>query len=257
MSRESSHYSYREYARREIAEGFDELRFGGPIGGYLREYQEEQLERWIPETDGRTILDIGAGTGRTAIPLARAGARVIAADASEEMLRVAKKRAEQLDVDIEFSVSDVMDLPFASRQFQTILIFRVLMHVTDWKKAVAEICRCASEEIIFDFPPRRALAALLVPWRWLKSKWDSSVQRFRVFSLSELRREFQKHGFRFEEVERLWFLPIAVHKKIGKRGFTTGIETFFARLGLRRLFGAPITVRAKRNQEQDANTNRT
>jgi len=248
MITDKQHYSYREYARREIAEGFDELRFGGPIGGYLKEYQEEQLERWVPNTAERTILDIGAGTGRTAIPMAMAGARVTAADASDEMLRVARKRAEANELDIDFQVCDVMNLPFAERQFDTVLIFRVLMHVTDWKKAVAEICRCCGDEIIFDYPPRRALAALLVPWRWFRGLWDSSVQKFRLFSHGQLKREFARHGFRFEEVERLWFLPIAVHKKIGKLGFTKGIENFFRILGLRRLFGAPITVRARRSQ---------
>jgi hypothetical protein len=42
-----THYSYAHYADRDVAEGFDALRFGGPIGRYLLEQQETILrERW-------------------------------------------------------------------------------------------------------------------------------------------------------------------------------------------------------------------
>lgn len=249
MTAEKEHYSYREYARREIAEGFDQLRFGGPIGGYLKYYQEEQLARWISAPGGRKILDIGAGTGRTAIPLSLAGARVTAADASDEMLRVARERAAEQGAELDFSVCDVMNLPFEDNSFDSILIFRVLMHIPDWRKGVAEICRCARDEIIFDYPPVNALAALIVPYRALKSVWDKSVQNFRVFSLGSLKREFARHGFTFETVEKLWFLPIALHKKIGSLSFTRGVESAFAGIGLRYLFGAPVTVRARRIEQ--------
>jgi SAM-dependent methyltransferase len=246
MTAEKNHYSYSEYAKRDIAEGFDQLRFGGPIGTFLRDYQQEQLDRWLPEVKGRKILDIGAGTGRTAIPLAEAGAQVVAADASDEMLRVARSRAEECGVSLNCQVADVMDLPFSDRQFDTIMVFRVLMHVIDWKKAVSEICRCSADEIIFDFPPRYALAALIVPYRAVKAQWDSSVQRFRVFSLNQMRQEFARHGFVFEEIEKLWFWPIALHKKIGSRKFTLGLEKAMSTIGLTSLFGAPVTIRAKR-----------
>jgi SAM-dependent methyltransferase len=249
MNQNQEHYSYAEYAKRDVAEGFDQLRFGGPIGSYMRELQEDQLKRWIHDPQNRTILDIGAGTGRTALPLAKMGAEVVAADASDEMLRVARKRAEEDKIDLKFSVCDVMDLPFDDRMFDTVMIFRVLMHVTDWKKAVAEICRCSENQIIFDFPPRYALAAMLVPYRSLKAKWDETVQNFRVFSLGQMKKEFKKHGFTFEAVEKQWFLPIALHKKIGSLGFTRGIEKFFAVTGMRSLWGAPVTVRARRMKQ--------
>ena len=37
------HYSYSHYASRDVAEGFDALRFGGPIGQYLLECQQSLL----------------------------------------------------------------------------------------------------------------------------------------------------------------------------------------------------------------------
>jgi ubiquinone/menaquinone biosynthesis C-methylase UbiE len=246
MTNDKQHYSYQEYAKTEIAEGFDELRFGGPIGSLLRELQDEQLQRWITEPAGKKILDIGAGTGRTAIPLALAGADVLAADASEAMLEVAKKNAAKLKAELSFSACDVMNLPMKDGTFDLVMCFRVLMHVTDWQKGVAEICRVCGDELIFDFPPRWTLAGLQVPMRAMMALFDSSVQNYRLFSLRQIRKELLLNGFEIAEVDKLWVLPIGFHKLFGSRRFTLLKEKVLAAIGLRRLFGAPVTIRAKR-----------
>lgn len=49
---------------------------------------------------GRTVIDVGAGTGRYAVPLARAGAQVIAVDSSPAMLRFLRQDAESENLPI-------------------------------------------------------------------------------------------------------------------------------------------------------------
>lgn len=244
------HYSYTVYSAKETAENFERTRFGGPIGSYLREFQENQLARWLPEKTGLKVLDIGAGTGRTAIPLAAAGAEVIAADASEAMLKVAERNAAEAGVEMKFKTCDVMSLPFSDREFDATICLRVLMHVPEWQQALKEICRCCGDRLILDFPPRWALASLQVPVRALMSLFKRSVQKFRLFSLRRLRVELESNGFRIDQTEKLWVLPIAFHKLFGSRRFTRGVERFLAVIGLRRLFGAPVTVLAKRMTER-------
>lgn len=56
----------------------------------------EQLN--LPLTDGATVVDLGAGFGMHAIPLARKGARVIAIDTSAELLRTLEELAGNLPV---------------------------------------------------------------------------------------------------------------------------------------------------------------
>ena len=95
-SPDRAHYSYAHYAEREVAEGFDALRFSGPIGRFLLDEQTQHAcaTRSRPLA-GRVILDVGTGTGRAAIGLAAGGAHVIGLDASAEMLRVARARAAE------------------------------------------------------------------------------------------------------------------------------------------------------------------
>jgi len=49
---------------------------------------------------GGSILDVGAGTGRVALPLARAGHRVVALERDRELATELRRRAGGLDVDV-------------------------------------------------------------------------------------------------------------------------------------------------------------
>ena len=77
-----------------MAEAFDALRFSGPIGRLIATTQEQVIAGFLAPVAGRTVLDVGTGTGRAAIALARARRGVTGVDASAEMLAVARRRAE-------------------------------------------------------------------------------------------------------------------------------------------------------------------
>ena len=57
---------------------------------------------------------------------------------------------------------------------------------------------------------------------------------------------FARHGFRVRRSLRQFVLPIALHKAIGSRRFTTAVERTLGRAGLLRLLGSPVTVLAER-----------
>ncbi len=70
------------------------------------------IERELGGDTSKTILDIGCGTGRHAVELARRGWRVTGIDLSESMLAVAKEKAAAEGVTIDFRRCDARDLPF-------------------------------------------------------------------------------------------------------------------------------------------------
>ena len=87
---EPTHYSYTVYADPATAQTFDRRRFGGPIGELIAAEQGRVLANFVGRIKDRVILDVGTGTGRAALMLARGGARVTGVDASAEMLAVAR-----------------------------------------------------------------------------------------------------------------------------------------------------------------------
>ena len=85
------------------------------------------------EEQGGPVLDIGCGTGRVAIPLARKRIDVTAIDASEPMLRIfrEKLRAESLEVRSRITIRKAdMRKPGLRKRFSTIILpFRAQQHM--------------------------------------------------------------------------------------------------------------------------------
>lgn len=240
------HYSYTTYADRDLAERFDRIRFGGPIGTYLLETQQRLLLDAVPSPRGRRIVDVGTGTGRAALALAEAGAQVIGLDASREMLDVALRRAADAHVEIQFDVADAHHLPLADRSMDVAVSLRLLMHVPDWRRCVAELCRVSSWRVILDFPARSSAAAIESYTRRVRAKFGAKTEPYRLLAEADVQRELASHGFRVITRHRQFVLPIALHKAIGSRGFTLGIERALAGVGASRLFGSPVTMVAER-----------
>jgi SAM-dependent methyltransferase len=63
------------------------------------------------------VLELGCGTGRIAVPVARAGARIVGIDRSAEMLARARKRIARARLGDRLTLvrGDIRDLPFRSR----------------------------------------------------------------------------------------------------------------------------------------------
>ena len=246
MKADSRHYSYEVYADAETARTFDERRFGGPIGDLIASEQGRVLASFVGRIDGRTILDVGTGTGRAALLFALGGARVTALDASQEMLAVARQRAAEQSASVKFLAGDAHRLEFGDRSFDVAVSLRVLMHTPRWHTCLAELCRVADRLVIIDYPSRRSVALFESMFRRVLHAIGVRTEPYRVFSRHEIEEAFTTQGFRIRSVHRQFVLPIAFHKLIGSRRFTSRVERLLDRAGLLAIFGSPVTLVAER-----------
>jgi ubiquinone/menaquinone biosynthesis C-methylase UbiE len=247
-SRDRAHYSYAHYADAGVAAGFDALRFGGPIGGYLLRTQAALIREALAPVAGRRVLDVGTGTGRAAIGLAIDGASVIGLDASGEMLHVARTRAAEAGAAsrVAFAVADGHRLPLPDASVDAVVCLRVLMHAIDWRTCLAELCRVARWRVVLDFPARPSVAALESAGRRAAHALGRRTEAYRVLSAREVADLFAAQGFRTVSTHRQFVLPIALHKAVGRLGVTERVEGALARLGLLARFGSPVTMVAER-----------
>jgi SAM-dependent methyltransferase len=240
------HYSYSAYADPEMARTFDEKRFGGPIGELIAGTQARVLANMIGRIHERDILDVGTGTGRAALMLARGGAHVTAVDASKAMLAMARQRAAEQHVKVRFQVGDVHALKFPDREFDAVVCLRLLMHAPDWRRSIAELCRVAERLVIVDYPSARSAAAVEAAMRRLAHAAGLRTEPYRVLTHRAVVEAFDQSGFRIRSVHRQFVLPIALHKAIGSRRLTLWSEDLLDRAGLLKLFGSPVTLVAER-----------
>jgi ubiquinone/menaquinone biosynthesis C-methylase UbiE len=94
---------------------------------------------------GQRVLDLASGSGQPALTAARLvkpGGTVVATDLSEEMLRVARRKANMADLDnVEFKVMDMENIDFPDDSFDSVICRWGLMFSPDPARALSEIRR--------------------------------------------------------------------------------------------------------------------
>lgn len=80
---------------------------------------------------GLRLLDIGCGGGLVAEPMARLGAEVVAVDASEQNIGVARTHAQEAGVEVDYRCTSAEALAAAGEQFDIVLSLEVVEHVAD------------------------------------------------------------------------------------------------------------------------------
>ncbi len=102
--------------------------------------EQRHIGELLGEVAGLAVADIGCGTGRHALRLAAAGARVTAVDFSEAML--ARARAKTGAAPIQFLQHDLAKpLPLQSNLFDRVLCCLVLDHIAALEPLFAELHR--------------------------------------------------------------------------------------------------------------------
>lgn len=99
---------------------------------------------------GQDILDVGIGTGRGSLPLARRGLKVTGIDSSQSMLDECQRLAG--DTPITLRRGDVEKLDFGNAEFDTLLSLNVVVHFPHWRNLLDEWKRVVRPggRIVFD-----------------------------------------------------------------------------------------------------------
>jgi ubiquinone/menaquinone biosynthesis C-methylase UbiE len=90
---------------------------------------------------GMEVLDVACGTGNASIPAARAGARVTGLDFAPGLLEIARERAADAMVEVEFVEGDAQELPFGDASFDRVVSTFGHMFAPDHVRTAAEMKR--------------------------------------------------------------------------------------------------------------------
>lgn len=99
---------------------------------------EALAARCRPFISGKSVLEVGCGTGQLTLPLCGLSRCWEATDVSAEMIRWAEKRG---DCQARFSVADAGALPFEKEKFDVAVMANVLHIMPEPEAALAELRR--------------------------------------------------------------------------------------------------------------------
>ena len=137
---------------------------------YEDRVEEIALKRLLPKS-GQLMLEVGAGAGRNT-PRYKGYSRVVVMDYSRTQLEQAQKRLGRSQEYI-YVATDVYRMPFVDGLFDGATMIRVLHHMADAPKALAEVRRVMQPggTFILEFANKLNLKAIL---RYLLGRQDWS-----------------------------------------------------------------------------------
>lgn len=144
----------------DIAEHYDALMSGVPYRLWV-DYIEEILRRMRYQP--RNVLDVACGTGTVAELLVERGYEVVGADIAPAMIEIARGKASEMELDIEYHISDAAELSLGRKFDLAISLFDSLNYITDESKLALAIKRIGEHVVsggyfIFDVNTEYALA---------------------------------------------------------------------------------------------------
>lgn len=119
----------------EFAERYEDRRDGRDSSGYHDLVDDLEIDFLRRFGEGRDVLEVGCGTGLLLRRIADFARTARGVDLSPGMLE--KARARGLDV----TVGSATDLPFPDASFDVACAFKVLPHVRELERAIAEMVR--------------------------------------------------------------------------------------------------------------------
>lgn len=179
------------------------------LGSFVDMVEKNLIEEMANFKKNENVLDLGAGTGNYSIWLAEKGLKVTALDQSTEMLDIAKEKAKEKNLELNWQVSDAQSIPFASETFDAVVSVTAIEFMENPKEVLKEALRVLK-------PNGRIVIGVLTR----RSPWGELYRRLGAENPNNL---FAKaHLFTEEDVKEL--LPIDF--KLRKGLYLSPVQNF-------------------------------
>jgi len=156
---------------------------------------------------GRRMMEVGAGSGRDLLELARDGASAVVLDYSPASLEIVRRLARDAGVTVHLVRADALALPFRDDTFDVVFHQGLLEHFRDPHPLLRENVRVARRggRVVVDVPqtvhPYTAMKQVLIAIdRWFAG-WETQ------FTPAQLERLMREAGLVVRRTYGEWMVP--------------------------------------------------
>lgn len=219
-------------------------RFAGAAGRYLLAEQDAAIRAVLASSSVGTVLDVGGGHAQLT-PLLRTLARDVVVFGSDAR---SLERVRRGFPDCATATGDLLDLPFGPQSFDVVVAVRLLPHVRNWPRLLAELCRVARSTVIIDYPRTTGLNSLTPILFPLKKRLEGNTRHYRNFRDAEVEEVLRVCGFAPRERQAQFVLPMVMHRRANGAHSLRAVERAARSLGLTQALGSPVVLRADRRR---------
>jgi len=171
---------------------------------------------------GRRVLEVGAGSGRDTLALARAGAEAVVLDYAPTSLELVERQAREQGVTVHLVRADALAMPFREGAFDVVFHQGLLEHFRDPHPLLAENARVTARggRVIVDVPqtfhPYTAMKQVLIALNAWFAGWETQ------FTPGALERLLRESGLTVKRTYGEWMVPglwYRVLREVLKRAF--------------------------------------
>lgn len=158
---------------------------------------------------GKTVLDIGTGPGHYAVKLALLGADlVVGIDFAEDMIAIARKRAENAGVG---SICNMIHCDFFSYnsddKYDYVIAMGFMDYIVEQEKAIEKILAMTKRKAFFSFPAKGGILA----WqRKIRYKKRCVLVLYSIDDILRLFGKYSGYTIRNERIGRDYFVTVEV-----------------------------------------------
>lgn len=171
--------------------------------------------------DGRRVLEVGAGSGRDSLGLARDGAVAVVLDYSPASLLLVQKQARAAGLPVHLVRADALASPFRDGAFDVVFHQGLLEHFRDPRPLLAENARITRSggRVVVDVPQTWHLYTLMKQMLIAVNRWFAGWET--QFTPAELEQRLAATGLVVKRTYGEWMVPglaYRVVREIVKRG---------------------------------------
>ena len=166
-----------------------------------------EIIKVCPVLQNKSILEVGSGTGRDGIELARRGADVFLLDFSKSGLALSKYFSEEKGVMVHRIMGNALGTPFQDESFDIVFHQGLLEHFRDPRPLLKENVRLLKKSgiLLVDVPQTFHLYTVMKHIFMFFGKWFAGWER--EFTPHQLKRVVENERFRVIRTYGYWMRP--------------------------------------------------
>ena len=172
----------------------------------------EFLIKLLNNPKGKKILDLGCGTGKFGLKLAKMSNEVIGIDISKNSIKIANKTAEKYQIKSFKGIVDNFKKARYQNFFDYVLAVNLIHHTDDIDIILNNIKSSLKQNgvlVVFEINPFNPLyIPFLISCGQIKSHLTKEYLRSNIFSLRNL---LKRNGFEILEIKKWCLLPTAFY----------------------------------------------